>query len=74
MSGQVQRDVVAEAVTKEGVPVVRRFSGGGTVYIDASTLFSTLISTADFLRPDQVLLHACRHDTAKCTDRLCPPK
>ncbi|ELR22781.1 biotin/lipoate A/B protein ligase domain containing protein [Acanthamoeba castellanii str. Neff] len=54
MSGQVHRDVVVERVVADGVPVIRRFSGGGTVYVDRSTLFSTLISTADFLRPDQV--------------------
>jgi len=54
MSGRVKKDVSIEAVAAAGVPVIRRFSGGGTVFIDRSTLFSSLISTAEFLQPDQV--------------------
>jgi lipoate-protein ligase A len=53
MSGQAHRDVAVARVVEAGVPVFRRFSGGGTVYIDHSTLFSTIISTADFLRAYQ---------------------
>lgn len=30
-------------IVAEGIPVVRRFSGGGTVYIDRNTLFVTFI-------------------------------
>jgi len=55
MSGRVKKDVSIEAVAAAGVPVIRRFSGGGTVFIDRSTLFSSLISTAEFLQPDQAL-------------------
>lgn len=32
-----------EEVRREGCPVIRRFSGGGTVVVDHHTLFITLI-------------------------------
>jgi lipoate-protein ligase A len=33
-------------VLARGVPVVRRFTGGGTVVVDAGTVFATLIMQA----------------------------
>lgn len=36
-----------EAVNKHRVPVLRRFSGGGTVIVDKNTLFSSLIFSTD---------------------------
>eukprot|EP01084_Bolivina_argentea_P260886 440709_1 len=36
-----------DAVERKGVPLLRRFSGGGTVVVDDSTFFSTLIINAN---------------------------
>lgn len=35
------------SVIRDGVPVIRRFSGGGTVIVDDSTVFVTLICRSD---------------------------
>jgi lipoate-protein ligase A len=34
-------------VIRDGVPVIRRFSGGGTVIVDDGTVFVTLICRGD---------------------------
>jgi hypothetical protein len=38
-------------VRKQGIPVIKRFSGGGTVVVDDDTLFATLLMRQDDL-PD----------------------
>ena len=40
---KVEQLVHTEAAKSAGVPVIRRFSGGGTVIVDRDTLFATLI-------------------------------
>lgn len=40
------------AVVGDGVQVIRRFSGGGTVYVDRGTVFASLICSAAALPPE----------------------
>lgn len=40
-----------EAAARAGMPLIKRFSGGGTVVVDADTLFATVIMNAAAL-PD----------------------
>lgn len=40
------------AAAKEGIQVIKRFSGGGTVVTDANTLFSTVILQTEVLPQD----------------------
>ncbi len=48
VSGKPEELLDQERVARDQVPVIKRFSGGGTVYIDENTLFVTLIcNTAD---------------------------
>jgi lipoate-protein ligase A len=49
ISGQVQQWVQQEKWTQAPIPLIRRFSGGGTVIVDENTLFVTLICQADAL-------------------------
>ncbi|KAJ0988544.1 hypothetical protein J5N97_006900 [Dioscorea zingiberensis] len=43
VSGKVQELVNVESVMGDGIPVIRRFSGGGTVIVDGGTVFVSLI-------------------------------
>lgn len=43
ISGQLDKLIDQQKLQLQPVPVVRRFSGGGTVVVDANTLFVTLI-------------------------------
>lgn len=43
VSGKVSELVEVEPVLRDNVPVVRRFSGGGTVIVDQGTVFVTFI-------------------------------
>ncbi|EFJ22982.1 hypothetical protein SELMODRAFT_104155 [Selaginella moellendorffii] len=43
VSGSPEELLDVDAVSRDGIPVVRRFSGGGTVIVDEDTLFVTLI-------------------------------
>ncbi|KAL3678998.1 hypothetical protein R1sor_021954 [Riccia sorocarpa] len=43
ISGKAEKLLEVEKVVKDGVPVIKRFSGGGTVIVDEGTLFITLI-------------------------------
>lgn len=46
LSGKVEKLLHPTLVTKHKVPLIKRFSGGGTVYIDHNTLFVTFIFNA----------------------------
>ncbi|KAJ4845044.1 hypothetical protein Tsubulata_010834 [Turnera subulata] len=46
-SGKALELVDIHSVLRDGVPVVRRFSGGGTVIVDKGTVFVTLICNKD---------------------------
>ncbi|XP_068643506.1 uncharacterized protein [Aristolochia californica] len=46
-SGKLSELIEIESVLQEGVPVIRRFSGGGTVIVDEGTIFVTLICSKD---------------------------
>jgi lipoate-protein ligase A len=46
ISGQIDKLVHEERFCKDPVPLVRRFSGGGTVFVDEQTLFITFICNA----------------------------
>lgn len=48
ISGKVDQLVDSEILANDPIPLVRRFSGGGTVVVDSNTLFVTLIMN----RPD----------------------
>ncbi len=49
ISSKVEDHLDIERIKKEKVPVIKRFSGGGTVYVDADTLFVTFILNKDAL-------------------------
>lgn len=49
ISGQVDQLIQKEKFKQSSIPLIRRFSGGGTVVIDENTLFVTLICKADSL-------------------------
>lgn len=52
ISGKKEELVNAEAHAKTDIPIIRRFSGGGTVVVDEETLFVTWIAnTADIRVP-----------------------
>lgn len=46
ISGQVHQLIHQEKLRQAPLPVIRRFSGGGTVVVDENTLFVTLICQA----------------------------
>ncbi|MEN9343793.1 MAG: hypothetical protein RLZZ453_580 [Chlamydiota bacterium] len=47
ISGKVEELVNEGAATKQNIPLIRRFSGGGTVIVDEETLFVTFICQKD---------------------------
>lgn len=47
ISGNTKELINADAFLKNPVPVIRRFSGGGTVVVDEKTLFVTWIANVD---------------------------
>lgn len=46
ISGKPEKLLHVERVKADNIPVIKRFSGGGTVYIDPQTLFITFICNA----------------------------
>lgn len=58
ISGKVDDLLFTEKVAKDKVPVIKRFSGGGTVVVDDNTLFASFIVNQESLQvqcfPDQV--------------------
>lgn len=49
ISGKPSELVYEERAAAAGVPLLKRFSGGGTVIVDTNTVFVTFISAADAL-------------------------
>jgi lipoate-protein ligase A len=49
ISGQVHQVIKQAKLAQNPIPLIRRFSGGGTVIVDENTLFFTLICQADAL-------------------------
>lgn len=49
ISGKLEQLVDQEKIKEVPIPVIRRFTGGGTVIVDENTLFITLICQADAL-------------------------
>lgn len=49
ISGQPENLLHLEAVKRDRIPVIQRFSGGGTVIVDENTLFITFIFNKSFL-------------------------
>lgn len=43
ISGESEKLIDQESVRQENIPVIKRFSGGGTVIVDENTLFITFI-------------------------------
>jgi lipoate-protein ligase A len=59
ISGIPEKLLDRNRVSKDNIPVIKRFSGGGTVYVDRHTVFATLIcnrSTLNIpLQPQPIL-------------------
>ncbi|MBA2728718.1 MAG: lipoate--protein ligase family protein [Parachlamydiaceae bacterium] len=59
ISGKYEEHVCPYMIDKLPIPVIRRFSGGGTVIVDEQTFFFTLIGNKDLLDvpcyPDELL-------------------
>lgn len=49
ISGQMDKLISLDNLQKNPIPVIRRFSGGGTVVIDENTLFFTLVCQSNAL-------------------------
>lgn len=52
ISGQPDKLLNIESVKREKIPVIKRFSGGGTVIVDENTLFVTFIFSKDLFDID----------------------
>lgn len=57
ISGSIEEDIDNQKLLKNPVPLIRRFSGGGTVVVDSDTIFFTLIFNEETLAPE--LLSRC---------------
>ena len=53
ISAQVRQLLNVEAVKKDGIEVIKRYTGGGTVLVDKDTLFASLIFNWDEVQPDE---------------------
>lgn len=51
ISGKPQELINVPSAMRQGVQVIKRFSGGGTVVTDAETVFTTVIFQTDLLPP-----------------------
>lgn len=51
LSNEVEKLIDVDAVKKARIPVIKRFSGGGTVIVDENTLFVTFIMSKKDLDP-----------------------
>jgi hypothetical protein len=49
ISGKAEEHVDVPAALRAGVPLIRRFTGGGTVVVDRNTVFTTMIFARDAL-------------------------
>ncbi|KAG2386233.1 hypothetical protein C9374_002679 [Naegleria lovaniensis] len=49
-SGNVEKLVFTENTIKDKIPIVKRFSGGGTVLVDEQTVFVSIIGSHQFLK------------------------
>lgn len=49
ISGKVERLLNIDLIKKDNIPVIKRFSGGGTVYVDEKTVFVTFICNSQTL-------------------------
>lgn len=49
ISGHAETHLDYDKVKEDGIPVIQRFSGGGTVIVDGQTLFCTFILNKDTL-------------------------
>ncbi|KAJ0399874.1 hypothetical protein ATCC90586_004450 [Pythium insidiosum] len=47
ISGKPERLLHLDSVKRDGIPVLKRFSGGGTVIVDHNTVFTTFICNVD---------------------------
>ncbi|CAD7703674.1 unnamed protein product [Ostreobium quekettii] len=47
LSGKMEEHLHTSQVREMGIPVIKRFSGGGTVVVDEGTVFATLVFQAD---------------------------
>lgn len=47
ISGKPEQLLHLEKVREDNIPLIKRFSGGGTVYVDENTLFVTLIANQE---------------------------
>lgn len=52
ISGRPELLVNRDVVQKKGIPIIRRFSGGGTVYVDSGTHFVTWIFNTGHIEVD----------------------
>lgn len=53
ISAQPDSLVDRSAASKANIPLIRRFSGGGTVVVDENTVFSTFIGSKNLLFPNE---------------------
>lgn len=44
ISGKAEKLVDLKKIKEDNIPLIKRFSGGGTVYVDSQTVFATIIS------------------------------
>jgi len=51
ISGQVEELVDISHARDKTIPIIKRFSGGGTVVVDENTLFTSFIAQKNFLLP-----------------------
>jgi lipoate-protein ligase A len=49
ISGKIESQICTKRLQENPIPVIRRFSGGGTVVVDEQTLFVTFICRSDAL-------------------------
>lgn len=68
ISGQPEQWLNRELLQKRPVPLVRRFSGGGTVFVDGNTSFVTWICQADAMN-----VPCCPQKVLRWTEALYAP-
>ncbi len=68
ISGQPSQWIDSTIFEKRPVPLIRRFSGGGTVFVDTNTMFVTWICQAD-----ELAVPCCPEKVMRWSERLYQP-